>query len=311
MKRNNSILCSIIVTHNRKALLQRALEAHASQTLQSSILLIVDNASTDSTQEMLIAEGWLDRPNVKLLSLPENTGGAGGFSAGMQCAMELGADWVWMMDDDAEPHPNALEELMYIVASPDNIYGSLAVSGRETAWLTTLKSASPEIISEASKIPRCAEVKSIPFLGFLIHQSMISRIGLPDPGFFIAADDEEYCIRAQQAGAKIIMAGQSFIEHPKSRPSYVNIFGYNVIFLSLPPWKRYYDTRNRILIARKYYGIKFFTHTIPGTMVRLLFSLLKEPHKKLQLRAFFGGLIDGIFGIKGKRHTRWGIRQQG
>lgn len=302
-----SMIATVIVTYNRLALLRKALAAHAAQTLQPARLLIVDNASTDGTREMLAAEGWLGRPGVELLTLPENTGGAGGFAAGMQHAFDNGAQWVWMMDDDAEPHPDALAELMRVATDPKQVYGSLAVCGDETSWLTTVLVPPLGEVDRPDDVPACAEVQSLPFLGFLIHRDLVARIGLPDAGYFIAADDVEYCVRAQRAGARVMMAGKSRIGHPKSRPYKVRILGRTLTCLALPPWKRYYDTRNRLLIARKHYGLRLFTQTIPGSLVRLVAALLKEPRKLAQLHAFAAGFIDGLLGIKGKRHAWWRI----
>lgn len=299
---------SVIVTFNRRVLLRQALLAQLSQTLQISHLLIVDNASTDGTEEMLAEEGWLNRGNVELLALPENTGGAGGFSAGLKHAIDHGAEWIWIMDDDAEPHPTALEELMLVADDPGNVYGSLAVSHSDTSWLTTVLDPPLGQIGRADEVPSRARVQSLPFLGFLIHRSLVERIGLPDAGYFIAADDVEYCVRARKSGADIIIAGQSRIQHPKSRPSYIRVMGHDVVFLSLAPWKRYYDTRNRLLVARSHYGLRFFTHAIPGSFVRLIFAMIKEPNKLAQLRAFSAGLFDGLLGIKGKRHEYWDIK---
>lgn len=304
----NQLLATVIVTYNRQLLLREALTAHSAQTLPPARLLIVDNASTDETREMLRDEGWLDRPGVELLALPENTGGAGGFAAGMKHAIDSGAEWVWMMDDDAEPNPTALEELMHVADDPKQVYGSLAVNGDDTSWLTTVLNPPLGEVERSDAVPARAEVQSLPFLGFLIHRSLVERIGLPDAGYFIAADDVEYCVRAQKAGAKIIMAGRSRIEHPKSRPYKVRVLGRTLTCLALPPWKRYYDTRNRLLIARKYYGLRLFTQTIPGSFVRLFAALLKEPHKLAQTHAFLTGFIDGLLGIKGKRHSKWGIK---
>ena len=226
----------------------------------------------------------------------------------MKLAFENGAEWVWMMDDDAEPHPEALEQLMRVATDPSHVYGSLAVCGDETSWLTTVLNPPLGEVERPEDVPEHAEVQSLPFLGFLIHRDLVARIGLPDTGYFIAADDVEYCVRAQHAGAKIIMAGRSRIEHPKSRPYKVKVLGRTLTCLALPPWKRYYDTRNRLLIARKHYGIKLFTQTIPGSLVRLLASLWQEPDRPAQLRAFCAGFWDGLWGIKGKRHEKWGIK---
>jgi GT2 family glycosyltransferase len=141
----------------------------------------------------------------------------------------------------------------------------------------------------------------------MIHRELVETIGLPDAGYFIAADDIEYCIRAERSGAQLIVAGRSQIEHPKSEIYEVRLPGRRLICLRLPPWKRYYDTRNRLLIARKYYGIRLLTQTIPGSFVRLLATMLNEPCKGAQLWAFFAGMVDGLLGIKGRRHTKWGI----
>lgn len=257
---------------------------------------------------MLSQKGWLQNSAISLIELTQNTGGAGGFSTGLQKAIEYGAEWIWMMDDDAEPHATALHELMKIANNPKNIYGSLAVNKSDTSWLTTVVNPPLGIIDTADKIPSEAEVQFLPFLGFLIHRDLVKKIGLPDAGFFIAADDVEYCIRAQNFGAKIIVAGHSRIEHPKSHTSQINIFGKKIFFLSLPPWKRYYDTRNRLLIARKHYGFRFFTQTIPGSILRFFIALIKEPQKLAQSRAFIAGFIDGVMQRKGKRHVHWGIK---
>lgn len=269
--------------------------------------MVVDNASTDGTSQFL-ADYAATLPCVNVVSMPENAGGAGGFAAGLNAALERGANWIWMMDDDAAPHATALAELMEVADDPANIYGSLAVSGGDTAWLTTLLDPPIGTVEHADRVPVKATVESLPLLGLLVHRSLVARIGLPDADFFIAADDVEYCVRARRAGAKIIIAGKSRIEHPKSRPSHIRVFGQDVVFLSLPPWKRYYDTRNRLLIARKHYGMRLFTQAIPGSLVRLFAALLKEPRKLAQAHAFFAGFIDGLLGIKGKRHQKWGIR---
>jgi GT2 family glycosyltransferase len=301
-------ITAVVVTFNRKALLERCLSAIASQSRPPDAVLIVDNASTDGTTSWL--SRWLpsNLPQAKVATLPRNTGGAGGFAEGLRLAIEGGAHWVWMMDDDAEPHTDALVELAVVATEPANVYGSLATSGAEVSWLTTLLGANPRTVSVADDVPAAASVQTLPFLGFMIHSDLVSRIGLPDAGFFIAVDDVEYCVRARRAGAEIVVAGKSRIEHPKSRPYEVRLPGYTLTALELPPWKRYYDTRNRILLARKYYGMKLLTHTIPGSFVRMAAALMREPRKLAQIKAFFAGLVDGLLGRKGPRHEVWGIK---
>lgn len=304
----NDVITTIIVTYNRKPLLREALAAHAAQTLRPSRLLVVDNASTDGTRDLLRAESRLFNANVELLALEDNTGGAGGFSAGLKHAIQTGAEWMWIMDDDAVPHPDALEQLMRVATDSSQIYGSLAVCGNETSWLTTVLDPPLGEIEHPNDVPEIATVQTLPFLGLLIHRDLIQRIGLPDAGYFIAADDVEYCIRAHRAGARILIAGKSRIEHPKSRPYRVRALGWSLTCFVLPPWKRYYDTRNRLLIARRHYGIRLFTNTVPGSFVRIFAALITEPRKGAQLWAWCCGMLDGMLGISGKRHMFWHIR---
>lgn len=309
MNLSNNGCFAVVVSYNRKALLQQCLNALVAQTVRPEKILVVDNASTDGTLEMLRQEGWLRQPGVELHPLSENSGGAGGFSAGLRFALDGGASWVWMMDDDAAPHPNALEELLRAVEREGDVYGSLAVSAGVPAWATTVLANPPYVAATATDVPSAAPVESLPFLGFLVNRSLVERIGLPDPGYFIAADDVEYCLRAQRAGARIIIAGRSHIEHPKADSYQARVLGRQVTCLRLAPWKRYYDTRNRILNARKYFGVRLITQTLPGIGLRLLAALWSEPRKLAQLGAAIAGLVDGMLGRKGRRHAKWGISQ--
>lgn len=299
---------AVIVTYNRKELLQRCLTAMTSQSRRPDHILIVDNASTDGTREWLAKAGWLDTPGVELLALPENTGGAGGFSAGIGHAIEGGADWAWIMDDDAIPYTDALERLLETELSGQNLYGSAACMGDRLSWpMRANSSVSRDMTCALSELAPQTDVRFIPFLGLLIGKELVERIGLPDPGFFIAADDVDYCMRARSAGARIILVANSLVEHPTSEPYALKLPGGRFYCLRLVPWKRYYDVRNRIFVARNHYGLALYYKTIPGSFLRLIGALIHEDNRPGQLKAFAAGMIDGLLGRKGRRHEHWGL----
>jgi GT2 family glycosyltransferase len=306
-----SRVTTLVVTFNRRALLEQCLSALTGQTRRPDRILVIDNASTDGTAAW-VSEWAAKCPiEARLVTLAENTGGAGGFSEGLRLAIAEGAEWVWMMDDDVEPYPDALEELMRVADDSGNIYGSLAQCGAEVSWELTVPGPPNQpktTLRAVAEAPARTRVEMLPFLGFMIHRALVERIGLPDSDFFIAADDAEYCLRARRIGADIVLAGKSHIEHPKSYPYRIRLPWRTLTCLALPPWKRYYDTRNRLLIARKHYGIRLITQTIPASFVRLGGALWKEPRKMAQLWAFIAGFTDGLLGLKGKRHEKWGIR---
>lgn len=300
---------TVIVTYNRKTLLMRCLAAVATQTRKPDRILIVDNASTDGTRELLQSEGWLSRSDTELLPLDENTGGAGGFAAGLKHAIQTGADWVWMMDDDAEPQHDALEHLVSHRLLPENIYGSAAVSNGKLSWpMMPFGGGKKDGIDIVEQLAEEVDVQFIPFLGILVSTEMVKRIGLPDAGFFLAADDVEYCMRARRAEAKIILVGNSRINHPASERYRLWLPGREFYSLKLAPWKRYYDVRNRIFVARAHYGPKLWYSTVPGSFLRLIATLWHEGDRWQQFKAFAAGMTDGLLGKKGRRHEKWGIK---
>jgi len=287
----------------------RCLASITGQTRKPDCILIVDNASTDGTLDLLQSEGWLSRHDVELIALCENTGGAGGFATGLKHATEAGAKWVWMMDDDAEPHLDALEKLLNRKLDPANLYTSVAVKDHELAWPLIGEGAlQEETILHKDQLPKELEVRYTPFLGILVSSAMVSHIGLPDAGFFIASDDTDYCYRAKAAGAKIIMAGDSLIEHPASVRYRLWLPNRLFYTLRLVPWKRYYDVRNRLLVTRNHFGMAVYYSAIPGALLRLVATLWHEPNRLQQIRATFAGIIDGVLNRKGRRHELWGIR---
>jgi GT2 family glycosyltransferase len=302
-------ITAIIVTYNRKALLMRCLSAVASQTKKPDRILIVDNASSDGTRELLRSEGWLSRNDVELLALPDNTGGAGGFSSGLKHATEAGIEWVWMMDDDAEPHANALDCLCDRQLKPENIYGSTAIFNKALSWPMMPNGGKPkDAIFDIEKLPNETDVQFIPFLGILISAEIVKRIGLPDAGFFLAVDDVEYCLRARKAGAQIILVGNSLVTHPASERYRLWLPNREFYSLKLTPWKRYYDVRNRIFVARAHHGLRLWYSTIPGSFLRLFATLWHEDNRWQQIKAFCAGMIDGLLGRKGRRHELWGLK---
>jgi GT2 family glycosyltransferase len=301
-------VCAVIVTYNRLQLLERCVDAMLRQSQPPDCILIIDNASTDGTCDRMRERSEAE-PLIRYHAVSHNSGGAGGFHEGLRVAREAGFDWTWVMDDDAEPHADALQELMQRATKPEHMYGSVAVNGENVSWAIELvEQVPPKRVERTADVPDIAVVRFLPFLGVLVSRQLVDRIGLPDAGFFIAADDVEYSMRAQAAGAKVHVVGRSRISHPRADVYTFDAPGRRLFCIRLVPWKRYYDTRNRLLIARKYYGFRMFTQTLPGTAMRWLACMVREKHPAQQTWAFFAGVVDGILGRKGPRHTAWRIK---
>jgi GT2 family glycosyltransferase len=294
----------IVVTYNRREELSECIQALLGQTVACDII-IVDNASTDGTREYLNESGYIDHPRIDYRRLQENIGGSGGFHHGLEYATGGEWQWFWLMDDDALPEQTALQGLLDQDLHQQNIYGSAAVGmedGRKKLCFParTLIRGPNLFIEYHQALNDLQKVAWLPFLGFFVHRSVVEKIGLPDKEFFILDDDVEYSERAKSHGSEILMVKNSIIHHPIQRTSLFSFLGVKIYYRSMPPWKIYYDVRNKILIAKRYYPVSLWTRTIPGICLRAVLSLFHETQKLQPLRAYLVAIKDGLLSNTGR-----------
>jgi GT2 family glycosyltransferase len=203
----------VVVTHNRAELLARMLDGLAAQTYRPDTVIVVDNASGDHTQQVLIRD---DLP-LRVIRSEENVGGAGGFRIGMQTAYDGGWDRIWLMDDDVVPAPDCLATLMAVdeahadclMCVREDLVGHLVEKSATSFDLRNPLSIRPKTASVESTygirsaMPPLVEIQVVAFEGFLLRRRVVDAVGLPDEEFFIFYDDAEFAIRARKAGFRI------------------------------------------------------------------------------------------------------------
>jgi rhamnopyranosyl-N-acetylglucosaminyl-diphospho-decaprenol beta-1,3/1,4-galactofuranosyltransferase len=276
MKEADKIII-VVVTYNRMSVLKRCLFSLLAQSQLPDSIIIVDNASTDGTKEMLQKE-FPNHPLFAYVNLGTNLGGAGGFHFGAKLAIEKGADWVCLMDDDCLPHKDCLKKLMMNINDKKNIYSPIVLS------IEDKKTALWGIKARVNTGNR--EVVTLPFNGFLIHRESIKELDFPEKDFFIYGDDTEYNLRAKSSGRKIIMVTDSVMYHP-----YRNMLkGLNILKMFKSKIWVYYKLRNAIVIYKKYKYVSI--NQILMFLFSLLFYILTL---KLQfINLWFEGLKDGL-----------------
>jgi GT2 family glycosyltransferase len=187
----------VVVTRDRRELLRRCLHALDSESRPADAIVVVDNASGDGTAEMVAAEF----PQVELLALGENLGGAGGFHQGMAHAYGQGHEWVWVMDDDTIVTGETLARLLDGAArAPDGPPLLLCSLVRWTDGSPhPMNVPTPRWRAGAALASGLAArlllIRQATFVSLLVHRDAIERFGLPHAHYFIWGDDTEFTAR--------------------------------------------------------------------------------------------------------------------
>lgn len=293
-------VCAVVLTYNRPTTLRQCLACLLAQTRPPEQILVVDNASTDDTLAILA----LEFPQVQVLALSPNVGAAGGFVAGMERAYGAGFDWLWLMDDDAYPHPDALEQLLAGGAGAEvrvpwqrsqrgELYGAWAWAG-----------------GRAVEAPPAARTGQAPlelfaFIGPLISRAAIAQVGLPYADYFIDMFDWEYSLRLHQAGLRAVLVPQSVIDHQlgQSRPArLLGRFGPERACYWEPDWRLYYNARNILLtVRRRQLGPAALRQALLRQLRTIARDLIYWPGDRARLRLWSLAVLHGLRGVSGER----------
>lgn len=288
-------IAAVIVTYNRLNKLKKALNSYESQSVKPQYLIVVNNASTDSTHEYL--EKWRQEKSgiVKIvLNLEENLGGSGGFYYGEQKALELSVDWIMIADDDAYPEPNYIEGLVNYIDSSNREYsivcGRVEEDGNcENVHRRFLKSKWSRQFYRSVPKSHYKEKFIYPdfvsYVGILLNVKFLKRVGLVRKDFFIWNDDVEHSYRLSKV-APIVCLPDYLIIHDAEKSNFE---------LS---WKDYYGYRNNVCIFKKHFTLQMPFVVGLALIKALLCSLKGKSISEARLRVT--AIMDGLMGHMGK-----------
>lgn len=237
------------------------LKAQSASWWRKSKVIVVDNGSTDNSVAVIRKEF----PSVEVIEKVENLGFAGGNNVGIRRALESGADFVWLLNNDTNVDENSVTSLIdacnernvgiagsKIYFAPGCEYHKERYADKDRGhvlWyaggLIDWKNmyASHRGVDEVDE-GQYGAVEETPFItgcSMMVKKEVFEKIGLLDEKFFAYLEDLDFCLRAKQMGYKLLYVPQSIIWHNNAGSSGVG-----------SELHQYYMTRNRLIVGMRY-----------------------------------------------------------
>lgn len=281
---------AVVVTYNRLAFLKECIAALLQQTEKVAHIIVVDNHSAQETQDYLTSLGT----KIDYLRLEQNIGGAGGFYSGIKYfAKKTQDDFVWVMDDDTIPAPDALKQLVaaakivpevgFLASNPKWIDGSPAV-------MNVPMVAHPNWTNRLDAQQQLIAIKQASFVSIMINRSAVLKVGLPIQQFFIWGDDTEYTERIKRQ-FEAYLVPNSIVVHKMKQNQNVDIIQDTPNRVG----RYYYAYRNRLYNARQRSNKEVLRYWIQ--LVTIIVKVLVKPNsgKFKKIGVMLHGMWSGLW----------------
>ena len=248
------MIVAITVTYNRTRTLKNTLKALIGQTVKLDKIVVVDNGSKQSELNVISELKQTYGDIMEVIYLHENRGGAGGFEAGMKYAQKhYNPDWYWIMDDDAYPRTDCLEQLLKYTEL-DNIgclcpvaYGidlnKYQLFHHKKIDPVSLKET--PLVSDYDQLKEVNQLDANAFVGPMISKKAVEQCGVANGGLFIYGDDTEYTYRLKRNNFNVYLIKSAIIEHQ-------DLMNNNNVLDPSLLWKEYYMIRNTFLFIDEF-----------------------------------------------------------
>lgn len=251
-------------------------------------VVVVDNGSSPPAREMLRNAAG---PDVDLILNDINLGVATALNQGVGHARDRSYRWTLTLDQDSVVEPFLVEALLeaYDAFPARDLVAVVGSNYFDEKRGKTFKRESPAF-------PPYLEQTTVITSGSLISVDAYGRIGPFRDDFFIDHVDDEYCLRAQAMGCKVILCRRPVIRHSIGGAVGKRILGRTVWSSNHSTVRRYYMARNFLWVARKYFSYRpgwVALHAFRHAGFLLLMVLLeKERWGKIESSA--RGIRDGL-----------------
>ncbi len=288
-KKQNTV--AVVVTYNRRGLLKQCIKKILGQKGASCDVIIVDNASTDGTGQMVRKE--FNLPQVLYKNTGSNLGGAGGFEYGVREAICHDYEYLWLMDDDTLPEENALAKLL---EAGERLGGKWGFLSSVAYWtdgsrcrMNIQKKDIFRHVGEKEYQLEMVPIQMCSFVSLLVKGEAVKRLGLPIGEYFIWTDDYEFTGRISREypcymipSSKVVHAMKNHLRVDFARDDVSRMDRYHYIY------------RNDVHCYRQY-GVKGWSYIILKDVYTTGSIILHSKEKKAaKIRVLWKGFQEGL-----------------
>jgi GT2 family glycosyltransferase len=292
------IVIAVLVAWNSGETLSQAIASALASPRPPDQVIVVDNASTDNA----VAGAARAFPGLVTLRCERNLGFAGGANQGIRHALTLGADFVWLLNDDVLVAPETLPALLAVAAAEPmaGLLGPL-VCQREAPELALSAGGalrdgwfplSLELGRPRAEIaPTVAPVEYLSGCALLASRPFIEKAGLLDEDYFMYQEDVDWADRARAAGFGVLAVRGALAWHPDTHRRDDE-----------SPRVTYYVARNGLLFLRRRRGRGPAYWRAAARHLRTLVSWSVQPrwrYRRAQRNALARALADAARGHSG------------
>ena len=268
----------VVVTFNNAEMVHSIIGALVSQTRMPDEIVVIDNASSDNTQDII--KGF---QSVRYIRLTENTGSAGGYYEGLKIASENN-DFVLTLDDDCDFKPDTLQNLI-------NGFMEVELLGKVGAVRGVGK-------NHLASFPTRTSLFS--WRGALISVKAIKDVGFPIKEYFLYGEDGEYSLRMSKRGYIFFWIPGCVFFNKRDNKISSDFSGRKTEFFK-DPFRFYYAFRNEIngyLKHREWFAL--FKTIFHGIKFILLSVIIIKTKRTVYIKAVIDGVWDGFRSKLGK-----------
>jgi len=243
----------VIVSYNGREYFPDLFNSLKLQTLRPSQIIVVDNGSTDGSQEFL-SKFKVQGLEFRVIFSNKNTGFAEGNNQGTEEALKASPDYIFLLNQDTIVDKNCLKELVGFAEKnkSENFFAlqplilcwpekdRIQTSGDRIHFLGFGYSGDYKLQVTSYKL----QIKEIPYASgaaMFIDARALNEVGLFDKDLFLYHDDLDLCLRARFLGYKIFLAPRAIVYHKYKA--------------GLSPHRWYWSERNRLITLIKFYKL--------------------------------------------------------